>query len=59
MPSAFRRDLILEGFEVFLMETSLMIDNRRAVKNLPATAPSIIETSLLAFWWHIKYQSPS
>lgn len=36
-----------------------MIDNRRAVKNLPAPAASIIETSLLVFWWHIKYQSPS
>ncbi len=42
------------------METPLMIDNRRkAVKNLPAPAPSIIKSSLLAFWWHIKYQSPS
>lgn len=36
-----------------------MITRGERFKNLPATAPSIIEGSLLAFWWHIKYQSPS
>lgn len=45
------------------METPLMIDGeRRAVKNLPRYSAINywrLSLSLRAFWWHIKYPSPS
>lgn len=44
------------GVEVFLMETPLMIDNRRRAVKIISPAPplSIIKGSLLAFWWRIN-----